>query len=86
MVAIAGIRKVNKKSIKERYNTLKEVKDGKPNSQVVAKKDATQIDKKATIRFPKQKRKEIKQCVFSKTSVIRQLCSFFREKSKNNVI
>lgn len=63
MVAIAGIRKVNKKSIKERYNTLKEVEDGKPNSQVVAKKDATHIDKKTIIRFPKQKRKEIKQCV-----------------------
>ena len=34
---IASKRKLNAKSIKDKYNALKEVEDGKPKSQVAAK-------------------------------------------------
>ena len=37
MATIASKRKLNTKSIKDKYNALKEVEDGKTKSQVVAK-------------------------------------------------
>ena len=37
MATIASKRKLNTKSIKDKYNALKEVEDGKTKSQVAAK-------------------------------------------------
>ena len=65
MATIASKRKLNTKSIKDKYNALKEVEDGKTKSQVAAKygipKNTLSTWLKTRIKFSKPRRKEATQ-------------------------
>ena len=63
MAAIASKRKLNTKSIKDKYQALKEVEEGKSKLQVAAKyglpkKHAIHLDKKQEIKYSKRLRKK----------------------------
>ena len=62
---IANKRKLNKKSIKDKYSALKEVEDGKTKSQVAAKygipKNTLSTWLKNKTKFSKPRRKEATQ-------------------------
>ena len=62
MATIAGKRKLNTKSIKDKYSALKEVEDGKTKSQVAAKyvipKNILSTWLKIYIIFSKPQRRE----------------------------
>ena len=65
MSTIASKRKLNTKSIKDEYSTLKEVEDGKTKSQIAAKygipKSTLSTWLKNKDKFSKPRRKEATQ-------------------------
>ena len=70
MATIAGKHKLNTKSIKDKYNVLKEVEDGKMKSQVAAKYGIPKntlstwlINKNKIIKATKKESNSKRQCL-----------------------